>query len=63
MFVRRDPIVAGQFRDQLREARDRESMLAAASAMLGEIEKLAGAERAASIRERIDKLLPPAPVH
>ncbi|CAN7371248.1 hypothetical protein LJR130_002217 [Variovorax sp. LjRoot130] len=63
MFVRRDPILAGQFRELLREARDRESMLAAASAMLGEIEKLAGAERATSIRERIDKLLPPQLVH
>jgi len=58
MFVRRDPILAGQFRELLREARDRASMLATADAMLGEIEKLAGAERAASIRERIDKLLP-----
>jgi hypothetical protein len=60
MFVRRDPRLAEHFRETLREARDRESMLATAEAMLGEIEKLAGAERAESIRERIDKLLPPA---
>jgi len=58
MFVRRDPVAAGQFRETLREARDRESMLAAAEAMLGEIEKLAGTERAGSIRERILRLLP-----
>jgi hypothetical protein len=58
MFVRRDPAAAGQFRETLREARDRESMLSVAEAMLGEIEKLAGIERAASIRERILRLLP-----
>jgi hypothetical protein len=63
MFVRRDPVLAGQFRELLREARDRDSMLTVAAEMLGEIEKIAGAERAASIRERIDKLLPPALVH
>lgn len=58
MFVRRDPVLAGQFRETLREARDRASMLSVAEAMLGEIEKLAGAERAASIRDRILRLLP-----
>jgi hypothetical protein len=63
MFVRRDPILAGQFRELLREARDRDSMLTVAAEMLGEIEKIAGAERAASIRERIAKLLPPELVH
>jgi hypothetical protein len=63
MFVRRDPILAGQFRELLREARDRDSMLTVAAEMLGEIEKIAGSERAASIRERIDKLLPPELVH
>lgn len=58
MFVRRDPVLAGQFREALRESRDRESMLSVAEAMLGEIEKLAGAERAGSIRDRILRLLP-----
>lgn len=61
MFVRRDPVLAGQFRETLREARERESMLSVAEAMLGEIEKLAGTERAASIRERILRLLPAEP--
>ncbi|MBB1602226.1 hypothetical protein [Variovorax sp. UMC13] len=58
MFVRRDPALAQQIRDALREARDRESMLEIAALMLAEVEKSAGAERADSLRERIDRLLP-----
>ena len=60
MFVRRDPKFALQMRDALRETRDREAMLTIAALMLTEIEKAAGPERAESLRERIDKLLPPA---
>jgi hypothetical protein len=60
MFVRRDPKFALQMRDALREARDREAMLTIAALMLSEIEKTAGPERAESLRERIDRLLPPA---
>ena len=60
MFVRRDPKFALQMRDALREARDREAMLTIAALMLTDIEKAAGPERAESLRERIDKLLPPA---
>ncbi|MGO4390818.1 hypothetical protein AB4Z46_05615 [Variovorax sp. M-6] len=63
MFVRRDPLLADRFREMLREARDRGAMLAVASGMLDEIEKAAGTERAESIRERIDRLLPAAAVH
>ncbi len=63
MFVRRDPILAEQFREMLRESRDRNGMLDVAGAMLDEIEKAAGAERAATIRDRIDKLLPAQQVH
>jgi hypothetical protein len=37
-------------------------MLTIAALMLTEIEKAAGPERAESLRERIDKLLPPAEV-
>ncbi|MEP6721115.1 MAG: hypothetical protein ABJA77_06700 [Variovorax sp.] len=59
MFVRRDPRFALQMRDALREARDREAMLTIAALMLTEIEKAAGTERAESLRERIDRLLPP----
>ncbi|BEP41719.1 hypothetical protein [Variovorax sp. V15] len=62
MFVRRDPKFALQMRDALREARDRNAMLTIAALMLTEIEKTAGAERAESLRERIDRLLPPAEV-
>lgn len=62
MFVRRDPKFALQMRDALREARDREAMLTIAALMLTEIEKAAGPERAESLRERIDRLLPPAEV-
>lgn len=62
MFVRRDPKFALQMRDALREARDREAMLTIAALMLTEIEKAAGPERAESLRERIDKLLPLAEI-
>lgn len=62
MFVRRDPKFALQMRDALREARDRNAMLTIAALMLTEIEKTAGVERAESLRERIDRLLPPAEV-
>jgi nucleoid-associated protein YgaU len=62
MFVRRDPKFALQMRDALREARDRQAMLTIAALMLSEIEKTAGPERAESLRERIDKLLPPAEI-
>ena len=59
MFVRRDPASAARFRDALRDARDREAMLAVSRTMIEEIEKVAGFERADSISERIAMLLPP----
>jgi hypothetical protein len=59
MFARRDPALAEQFREALRSAKDRGSMLAAGRDMLGEIEKAAGSERADSISQRIAMLLPP----
>ncbi|MGE0329574.1 MAG: hypothetical protein AB7P37_02650 [Ramlibacter sp.] len=62
MFARRDPVLAGQFREALRNAKDRDSMLAAGRDMLAEIEKAAGPERADSISERIAMLLPPEAV-
>ncbi|WP_394788085.1 hypothetical protein [Rhodoferax sp.] len=58
MFARRAPALAESFREALRQARDRTSMLAVGQAMLLEIEIAAGAERADSIRERIALLLP-----
>jgi hypothetical protein len=58
MFTRRSPELAEQFREALRNARDRDSMLAAAREMMAEIEAIAGHERADSISERIAMLLP-----
>lgn len=62
MFARRSPQLAERFREALRNARDREAMLAAGRAMLEEIESVAGPERADSISERIAMLLPPEAV-
>jgi hypothetical protein len=58
MFVRRAPEQAKYFLDALRNARDGETMLAAARMMIAEIEIIAGPERADSISERIAMLLP-----
>ncbi|CAN7185255.1 hypothetical protein [Polaromonas sp. LjRoot131] len=58
MFARRDPVMAERFREALRNAKDRDSMLAASREMIEEIEKIAGHERADSISERIAMLLP-----
>lgn len=58
MFTRRAPEMAEKFREALRNARDRESMLTAAREMIAEIEAIAGHERADSISERIAMLLP-----
>lgn len=63
MFARRDPVQAERLRAALREARDGVTMLVVADTMLADIEQHAGAERAASIRERIDKLLPDSALH
>jgi hypothetical protein len=59
MFARRHPDKALQFRDQLREARDRDSMLNVARDMISVIEEVAGFERADGLSERISMLLPP----
>lgn len=59
MFVRRDPARAAAFREALRSAKDRETMLAAARDMISAVEEIAGHERADSISERIAMLLPP----
>ncbi|MEO8387050.1 MAG: hypothetical protein ABI893_15400 [Polaromonas sp.] len=58
MFARRDPVMAERFREALRNAKDRETMLTASREMIEEIEKIAGHERADSISERIAMLLP-----
>ncbi|UUZ75248.1 hypothetical protein LP414_25715 [Polaromonas sp. P1(28)-13] len=58
MFARRNPEMAEGFHEALRNAKDRETMLAASRQMLEEIEKIVGHERADSISERIAMLLP-----
>jgi hypothetical protein len=58
MFARKNPELAGMFREALRDARDRETMLSTARRMIEEIEKVTGSERADSISERIAMLLP-----
>lgn len=60
MFTRKVPELAIHFRDALREAKDRDSMLEVSREMLEEIEKIAGAGRADSISERLAMLLPAA---
>lgn len=61
LFVRRDPVLAQHFREALRAAKDRDSMLDVGDAMLEEVAIAAGPERAASLRERLDALLPRMP--
>jgi len=58
LFSRRAPEMAEQFREALRNAKDRETMLAVSRDMIDEIELVAGHERADSISERIAALLP-----
>lgn len=61
LFARRDPVLAQHLRDALRAAKDRDSMLDAGEAMFEEVALAAGAERAASLREKFEQLLPLAP--
>jgi len=61
LFARRDPVLAQHFREALRTARDRSSMLDVGDAMFEEVALAAGAERAASLRERLEQLLPRSP--
>ena len=60
MFTRRNPALAEAFREDLRNAKDRESMLTVSREMLVQIEAVAGHERADSIAVRIAMLLPAA---
>lgn len=60
MFAPRDRALADRLREALREARDADSMLAVGRAMLAEIERSAGAERAEAISKRLARVLPEA---
>lgn len=59
-FSRGRPELAERLREGLRNARERASMLDVAEAMLGEIEALAGQDRARTVRDRIEALVPEA---
>ncbi len=59
MFVRKMPELANHLRDQLREARDRESMLAIARDIILNVEEIAGPDRADGLSERLAMMLPP----
>ena len=58
LFARRNPLMAEQFREALRNAKDRKTMLATSRLMLEHIEMLAGHERADAISERLAMILP-----
>ncbi|MFE8644813.1 hypothetical protein ACFX58_06980 [Sphingomonas sp. NCPPB 2930] len=58
MFARRAPDQAEAYREALRGARDRDTMLEVARAMVAEIEAHAGTDRADGISARIAMLLP-----
>lgn len=58
MFARRDPALVAALREQFRDARDRDSMLAVARTLLQRIEEEAGAARADDISARLAMLLP-----
>ena len=60
MFARRAPALAESFREALRNARDRSSMVEVSQALLAEVEDAAGPDRATSLRDRIALLLPEA---
>lgn len=59
LFAPRDKVLAQRYRDELREARDATAMLTVGRAMITEVERFAGSERADGISERLAKLLPP----
>lgn len=58
MFARCNPEMAELFREALRNAKHRDTMLPVSRDMIGEIETVAGHERADSISERLAMLLP-----
>lgn len=59
MFVRKMPELANHLRDQLRAARDRETMLHVAREIILNVEEIAGPDRADGLSERLAMMLPP----
>jgi len=58
MFARREPELADRFRMALRDAKDRESMLLVSTDMIATVESMDASERAETIRQQIELLLP-----
>ena len=58
MFVRKMPELANSLRDQLRAAKDRESMLVIAREIITIVEEIAGPDRADGLSERLAMMLP-----
>ncbi|MGS5087823.1 hypothetical protein ACVC7V_15180 [Hydrogenophaga sp. A37] len=58
LFAPRDKTLALHYREALREARDAGAMLTVGRAMIVDVERLAGSQRADGISERLAKLLP-----
>ena len=58
MFVRKMPELANSLRDQLRGAKDRESMLVIAREIITNVEEIAGPDRADGLSERLAMMLP-----
>ncbi len=58
MFVRKMPELANSLRDQLRAAKDRESMLVIAREIITNVEEIAGPDRADGLSERLAMMLP-----
>ena len=59
MFVRKMPELANHYRDQLRGAKDRASMLSIARDIIINVEEIAGPDRADGLSERLAMMLPP----
>jgi hypothetical protein len=59
MFTRKMPELANHYRDQLRGAKDRESMLEIARDIIINVEEIAGPDRADGLSERLAMILPP----
>jgi hypothetical protein len=58
MFVRKMPALSGQYRDQLRGARDRDALLLITRTIIVKVQEMAGAEHANQLSERIALMLP-----
>lgn len=58
LFAPREKALARHYRDALREARTANAMLTVGRALIADVDRLAGTERADGISERLAKLLP-----